>query len=489
MASFVIHYIVGSKVLSILENEYGVVLSERQKQKFLLGNLIPDSSKLKFEIMEGETEKDAKWRFKQLVQIEKKETHFRSDDDANLCIQVPVLEKFISKYGNLLGSDISSLGYLAHLYTDKYWFEDLFPKTFETLDDDFKPTNYLKEATKIKVTKTGNIFSLKEFWGNKGEGSIYEDYTIMNKMLLGVNGITFDAEKLISMSSGFINPGIKEVDYDNIVKVIKKTASFIEESCNMENKSLSVFIDEKVIIFIEMCARRFIEDNFKYLSDISAKNIVFASNNKNKLREVREILEPLGLEVLSLTDVNVDIDPEETGLTFSENALLKAEAIYNEMVRVNGVGVPVIADDTGLGINSLDGLPGVMSKRFGPSNWNEKNALLIKMVNEKGNDRTAAVTTAIGYFDGKNSFVHESSVPGLITKEQIGTNGFGYDPIFVPGISNPKGRTMAEMSAEEKNLVNSRGIALQECATAIWEKSMDNHTRVLARTIQLKNIE
>ena len=81
-----------------------------------------------------------------------------------------------------------------HLYTDKYWFEDLFPMTFETLDDSLNPTNYLKEATNIRVTKTGNLYSVKEFWGNKGEGSIYDDYTIMNKMLLEGNGIIFDTE-------------------------------------------------------------------------------------------------------------------------------------------------------------------------------------------------------------------------------------------------------------------------------------------------------
>lgn len=477
MASFVIHHIVGSKVLSILENEYGIILNERQKQKFLLGNLIADSSKLKFEIKEGETEKDAKWRYKKLVQNEKKETHFRSDNDANLCIQSPVLEKFTYKYGELLGRDISSLGYLAHLYTDKYWFEDLFPMTFETLDDSLNPTNYLKEATNIRVTKTGKVYGVKEFWGNKGEGSIYEDYTIMNKMLLEGNGIIFDTEGLISILGDFKNPGIEEVDYSQIVNVIKKTAGFIKESYEMVDKPLSVFRAEDVQPFIEKCARSFIEDNLEYLRSIAPKNIVFASNNKNKLKEVREILEPFGFGVLSLKDVNVNIDPEETGMTFSENALLKAEAIYNEIVRVNGVGVPVIADDTGLCINSLDGLPGVMSKRFGPSNWEEKNDLLIKMVNEKGIDRTAFVITAIGYFNGKNSFVHESGIPGLITEEQRGENGFGYDPIFVPGINNQELKTMAEMSSEEKNLVNSRGVALRESVEKIIENSMNHHTQ------------
>lgn len=480
MASFVIHHIVGSKVLSILENEYGINLSERQKQKFLLGNLIADSSKFKLEIKEGATveeKKEAEWQHKRLVQAEKKETHFRSDDDANLCIQSPVLEKFTSKYENLLERNISSLGYLAHLYTDKYWFEDLFPRTFETVDDSLKATNYLKEATKIRVIKTGKVYGTKEFWGYKGEGSIYEDYTIMNRMLLEGNGIIFDTEGLISISGDFRNPGIEEIDYNQIVNVIKKTADFIKESYEMEDKPLSVFKTEDVQPFIEMCARNFIEDNLEYLKSFEAKNVVFASNNKNKLKEVREILEPFGFEVLSLRDVNVDIDPEETGMTFSENALLKAEAIYNEIVRVNGVGVPVIADDTGLCINSLDGLPGVMSKRFGPSNWEEKNDLLIKMVNEKGIDRTAFVITAIGYFNGKNSFVHESGIPGLITEEQRGENGFGYDPIFVPGINNQELKTMAEMSSEEKNLVNSRGVALRESVEKIIENSMNHHTQ------------
>lgn len=481
MASFVIHHIVGSKVLSILETEYGIILNERQKQKFLLGNLIPDSSKLKLEIKEGETEKEAKWRHKQLGQIEKKETHFRSDDDANLCIQAPVLEKFISKYGNLLESDISSLGYLAHLYTDKYWFEDLFPMTFETLDDSLNPTNYLKEATNIRVAKTGKVYSTKEFWGNKGEGSIYEDYTIMNRMLLEGNGITFDSEGLINVSSDFRNPGIEEVDYSKIVGVITKTAGFIKESYEMVDKPLSVFKAEDVQPFIEKCARNFIEDNLEYLKSFEAKNVVFASNNKNKLKEVREILEPFGFEVLSLRDVNVDIDPEETGMTFSENALLKAEAIYNEIVKVTGRSIPVIADDTGLCINSLNGLPGVMSKRFGPSNWEEKNDLLIKMVNEKGIDRTAFVITAIGYFNGKNSFVHESGIPGLITEEQRGENGFGYDPIFVPYINNPEHKTMAQMTSVEKNKVNSRGMALQKCASTILENSLNHHTHTRRR--------
>ena len=484
MASFVIHHIVGSKVLSILENEYGIKLSERQKQKFLLGNLIADSSKLKLVIKEGASDEDvkeAKWRHKNKVQAEKKETHFRSDDDANLCIQAPVLEKFTSKYGNLLESDISSLGYLAHLYTDKYWFEDLFPKTFDTVDDNLNPTIYLKEATNIRVAKTGKVYSTKEFWGNKGEGSIYEDYTIMNKMLLEGNGITFDTEGLINISGDFKNPGIEEVDYSKIVGVITKTAGFIKESYEMENKPLSVFKAENVQPFIEMCARNFIEDNFEYLKELEAKNIVFASNSKNKLREVRQILEPLGLEVLSLKDVNVNIDPEETGLTFSENALLKAEAIYNEIVKVTGRSIPVIADDTGLCINSLNGFPGIMTKRFADGDEEEKNDLLIKMVNEKGSDRIAAVKTAIGYYDGKTSFAHESAIPGLITEEQRGENGFGYDPIFVPSINNPECKTMAEMSSEEKNLINSRGIALQECSLAIMENSMNHHTHTRRR--------
>ena len=115
--------------------------------------------------------------------------------------------------------------------------------------------------------------------------------------------------------------------------------------------------------------------NFEYLKELEAKNIVFASNSKNKLREVRQILEPLGFEVLSLKDVNVNIDPEETGLTFSENALLKAEAIYNEIVKVTGRSIPVIADDTGLCINSLNGFPGIMTKRFADGDEEEKNDL------------------------------------------------------------------------------------------------------------------
>ena len=122
-----------------------------------------------------------------------------------------------------------------------------------------------------------------------------------------------------------------------------------------------------------------------------------------------------------------------------------------------------------------------MTKRFADGTEEEKNDLLIKMVNEKGSDRIAAVKTAIGYYDGKTSFAHESAIPGLITEEQRGENGFGYDPIFVPSINNPECKTMAEMSSEEKNLINSRGIALQECSLAIMENSMNHHTHTRRR--------
>lgn len=98
--------------------------------------------------------------------------------------------------------------------------------------------------------------------------------------------------------------------------------------------------------------------------------LVMATNNKNKLREVREILSPLGIEVISQNEAGVDIEPDENGITFSENALIKAQAVYN------AVKVPVIADDSGLCVDALDGRPGVYSARYAPKGKECENFLM-----------------------------------------------------------------------------------------------------------------
>lgn len=182
--------------------------------------------------------------------------------------------------------------------------------------------------------------------------------------------------------------------------------------------------------------------------------IVLASNNQNKLRETKEILEPKGFEVLSLRDCGVDVEVEETGTTFEENATLKARAVYET------VKLPCIADDSGLEVSYLNREPGVYSHRYageGADDHDRCNLILSKLENVPIELRQARFVCAICYVDadGEAKTVR-GTCEGYIGYEERGTNGFGYDPIFMYG-----GKSFAELSAEEKNAVSHRSNALK----------------------------
>jgi len=176
--------------------------------------------------------------------------------------------------------------------------------------------------------------------------------------------------------------------------------------------------------------------------------IVFATNNANKLREASEILAPLGIEVISQREAGADCEPEENGTTFAENAMIKAKVVY-DIVRI-----PVFADDSGLCVDALDGRPGVYSARYAPKGQ-ECEKLLEEMKDIPDENRTASFQCVIAYIDDNCNFTVNGSCVGKIGYEEKGTNGFGYDPVFVVGE-----KTMAEMTAEEKNAVSHRGAAL-----------------------------
>lgn len=179
--------------------------------------------------------------------------------------------------------------------------------------------------------------------------------------------------------------------------------------------------------------------------------IILATNNKNKLREVREILEPAGLTVLSQSEAGADIEVEESGRTFAENAYLKAKAVFDL------TGLPVIADDSGLEVDFLNGAPGVFSARYAPEGQRRKR-ILAELENVPDEKRGAAFVSCICYIDPKgNGIYFTGKVFGKIGYENRGTNGFGYDPIFMYG-----DRSFAEMSAEEKNEVSHRANALKQ---------------------------
>ncbi len=184
--------------------------------------------------------------------------------------------------------------------------------------------------------------------------------------------------------------------------------------------------------------------------------MIFATGNENKMKEIREILGALPLEILSMKEAGVSADIVEDGKTFEENALIKARAICKL------AGEMVLADDSGLEIDYLNKEPGIYSARYmgEDTSYHIKNKSLIdRLEGVPDEKRTARFVCAIAavFPDGKELVVR-GTVEGIIGYEEKGENGFGYDPIFyLP----ERGCTTAELSPEEKNSISHRGNALR----------------------------
>ena len=186
------------------------------------------------------------------------------------------------------------------------------------------------------------------------------------------------------------------------------------------------------------------------------KRMIFATGNENKMKEIREILGALPLEILSMKEAGVSADIVEDGKTFEENALIKARAICKL------AGEMVLADDSGLEIDYLNKEPGIYSARYmgEDTSYHIKNKSLIdRLEGVPDEKRTARFVCAIAavFPDGKELVVR-GTVEGIIGYEEKGENGFGYDPIFyLP----ERGCTTAELPPEEKNSISHRGNALR----------------------------
>lgn len=186
------------------------------------------------------------------------------------------------------------------------------------------------------------------------------------------------------------------------------------------------------------------------------KKIIFATGNAGKLREIREILSDLDVEVLSMKDAGIDIDIVEDGETFEDNAIIKAKAVCAAS------GEITLADDSGLEIDYLNKEPGVYSARYMGENtsYHIKNNNLIERLNGVPDEkRTARFVCAVAaaFPDGTVKTVRET-MEGIIGYKEAGENGFGYDPIF---FLPEYGCTSAEISMEEKNKISHRGKALR----------------------------
>lgn len=181
--------------------------------------------------------------------------------------------------------------------------------------------------------------------------------------------------------------------------------------------------------------------------------LAIATNNAHKLSEIRAILGDSFEQLLSLKDLGIDVDVEETGTTLEENALLKARTICKLCK------LPTLADDTGLMVDALDGAPGVYSARYAGEAHNDANnrALLLKNLEGK-TSRRAHFSTVIAICYPNGDFITANGcVEGSILHEERGNEGFGYDSLFY---SDELGKTFAQATPEEKNSVSHRGRAL-----------------------------
>ncbi|MGN8645687.1 XTP/dITP diphosphatase [Gracilibacillus sp. HCP3S3_G5_1] len=196
------------------------------------------------------------------------------------------------------------------------------------------------------------------------------------------------------------------------------------------------------------------------------KKIIIATKNKGKMKDFKSLFEPLGIEVISLLDLTEPIDNiPETGVTFEENAAIKAEAIADKYK------IPVIADDSGIEIDTLNGAPGVYSARYAGEDKDDKANLekvLLEMRGISEPERSGRFVCVLALAQpGKQTIFTRGECEGTIGEQAIGKNGFGYDPIFYP-IGSTK--TMAEMTPEEKNLISHRRKALDKMKK--WVKQM-----------------
>ncbi|MBQ2892968.1 MAG: RdgB/HAM1 family non-canonical purine NTP pyrophosphatase [Oscillospiraceae bacterium] len=185
--------------------------------------------------------------------------------------------------------------------------------------------------------------------------------------------------------------------------------------------------------------------------------VVLASKNKHKLAEISKITEKFGFDLVLQSELGVDIDVEETGTTFEENSLLKADAV------MKATGLPALADDSGIAVDALNGEPGIYSARYGfddsLDDWGRLLLLLKNTEHVPDGQRQAQFVCVITMVTPDGQVIQSrGEIHGELLREARGENGFGYDPIFY---YPPAGMTTAEMPAEEKNKVSHRANALK----------------------------
>ncbi len=192
-------------------------------------------------------------------------------------------------------------------------------------------------------------------------------------------------------------------------------------------------------------------------------NILFATGNKGKAKEVKQIFKNSGFDILSLSDISFKEEIIEDGETFEDNAFIKAKAIYDKFK------VPVIADDSGLEVDQLGGRPGIHSARYAGENctYDDNNRKLLDELKFFDEPHPARFVCCAIYYDGQNKIVESGELKGNIISEKKGDKGFGYDPVFVPENYD---KTLAELELEEKNKISHRAAAFKKLKESLVKK-------------------
>ena len=195
------------------------------------------------------------------------------------------------------------------------------------------------------------------------------------------------------------------------------------------------------------------------------KEIIVASTNKGKIQEVQEILKQY--KIIAMSDMGIEIDVEENQNTFEGNAIKKAETIAKALE-----GKMCMADDSGIEIAYLDGFPGVLTKRWHKGTDRERNlAIIEKLKGIPKEKRKITFTTAIALSDGKKTICEIGTIEGFVAQQVRGKNGFGFDEIF----ELERGKTLAEISSEEKNEISARRKALEKIKQRLLKEEIQKY--------------
>ncbi len=322
-------------------------------------------------------------------------------------------------------------------------------------------------CNRLHKSKHIKKFPIKEFVSAVSVGIVNGEYVLDlcyeqdSKAHVDMNVVMTSKGEFVEIQSTGEEKPFNKTQFNNLLELAEKGCLDI---ISMQKDILGEEISNK-IYGIEtkpqiVKKERIKHDNSRYINKDGELEFVIASSNAHKIKEINAILSEHKIKLLSLDDVGLKgIEIEETGTTFEENALIKAREVMELTGKI------VIADDSGLSVEALNGEPGVYSARYfgkDANDFNNNQLLKKKMANVNWNDRKARFVSVIAlvFPDGREG-VYKGVCDGLIGFEEKGENGFGYDPLFIPVIASGNEKTYAEFTDEEKNKVSHRARALK----------------------------